>query len=118
MNSATVGFTAAVCSRCTAAGPVLDELRAAVRRAPHGMLVSTGCLLDQLSCVGRADGTMVLVQPCASDRTPTGPAVMFGPIATAEAADELRKWIDRREWARHADTTGKLRIAVVNGKPV
>ncbi|MHC9296933.1 hypothetical protein ACRCUN_31100 [Mycobacterium sp. LTG2003] len=99
MPSSTVGFAAVVCNRCGSAEFVLDELRTAVRRAPHGMLISSGCLLDQLRCVGRTDGVMVLVQPCAIDRTPTGPAVMFGPIGDAESAVLLRDWLDEGHWA-------------------
>lgn len=108
----TAGFTAVVCSRCTSAESVLDELRAAVRRAPHGMLISSGCLLDQIRCVGRTDGVMVLVQPCAIDRTPTGPAIMFGPIEDAASAAQLRDWLDQGHWA------APLPVAVMNGRSV
>lgn len=128
MAKRAAGFTAVVCNACTTTEPglsVLDALRVAVRRCAHGMLISSGCLLDQVSCAGRTDGVMVLVQPCAADRTPAGPAVLFGPIDNAEAAAHLREWLVRGQWAvpppgrwPATGNMGKLRVAVVHGKPV
>lgn len=97
----TAGFTAAVCSFCGTTDPglsVLDALRAAVRRCPHGVLISAGCLLDDVSCAGRTDGVMVLVQLCSADRTPTSPAWWIGPINSAVEAAKLCDWLEDGVW--------------------
>ncbi|WP_338899604.1 hypothetical protein WBG99_31565 [Streptomyces sp. TG1A-60] len=102
-RQAAEGFTAAVCRAedgCGAAdGRVLEALRAATRRTPSGLLVATGCLGRHLRCphqegnqVPRA-GHRVVVQPCARDRTPLGPALAFGPLTDPEQADALAHWL-------------------------
>ncbi|WP_128510232.1 hypothetical protein [Streptomyces inhibens] len=67
--------------------PVMDQLRAAVRTCPYGIMISTGCLGGLLRCT-RGGGLRAAVQPCAKDRTPSGPVIRLGPIAT-EADAEL-----------------------------
>jgi hypothetical protein len=102
-RQAAEGFTAAICraeAGCGAAdGRVLEALRAATRQAPCGLLVATGCLGRHLHCphhegnqVPRT-GHRVVVQPCARDRTPLGPALAFGPVIDAAQAEALADWL-------------------------
>lgn len=95
-------FTVIVCS-CCAAEPglsVLQELRESIRRCQHGMLVSAPCLLGKLTCAARTDGsgTMVLLQPCSTDRSPVGPPRWVGPITNPADAEAVRAWLERGDW--------------------
>ncbi|MFD5736206.1 hypothetical protein ACFWIY_25830 [Streptomyces sioyaensis] len=99
MNRATPGgpsrpFTLVTCTNCPSAGgePLMDRLREAVRACPHGILVATGCLGGLLRCTPAA-GLHAAVQPCAKDRTPTGPVTRLGPIATEADADVVGAWL-------------------------
>jgi hypothetical protein len=96
----TRAFTLVVCAGCrTDTGfDLLGELRPLIRTCPRGMLVSAGCLLGPLSCAGRGPGAVVVLQPCAGDRTPRGPARWIGPIADHEDAATLRSWIAAGRW--------------------
>lgn len=95
-------FTVIVCTTCRAdsAVSVLDELRPTVKRCPHGVLVSTGCMLGPLACGVRpmGHGATVIVQPCTIDRLPDGPPQWIGPVNDACDAAELRGWLERGEW--------------------
>lgn len=95
-------FTVIVCS-CCAAEPglsVLEELRGSIRRCQHGILVSAPCLLGKLTCAARTDGsgTMVLLQPCSTDRSPVGPPRWVGPITNPADAEAVRAWLERGDW--------------------
>jgi hypothetical protein len=95
-------FTVIVCS-CCAAEPglsVLQELRESIRRCPHSVLVSAPCLLGKLTCAARTDGsgTMVLLQPCSTDRSPVGPPRWVGPITNPADAEAVRAWLERGSW--------------------
>ncbi|MGY5125149.1 hypothetical protein [Streptomyces nigrescens] len=71
---------------------MLDRLREAVRTCPHGILIATGCLGGLLRCAP-AVGLYAAVQPCAKDRTPSGPVIRLGPIATEADADLVGAWL-------------------------
>ncbi|MFF4285720.1 hypothetical protein ACFY0R_10385 [Streptomyces sp. NPDC001633] len=71
---------------------MLDRLREAVRTCPHGILVATGRLGGLLRCT-RAGGPHAAVQPCAKDRTDSGPVMRLGPIATEADADLVGAWL-------------------------
>lgn len=99
-------FTVVACTHCPtgALSGVLDELRSTVRRSGHGVLVTAPCLLGALTCAAHrpGPGVMVVVQPCTIDRAPLGAAHWIGPLVdTADVAD-LRHWLLRGDWDRHA----------------
>ncbi|MCA2244442.1 hypothetical protein [Mycobacterium intracellulare] len=95
-------FTVIVCATCAVDDrlSVIDELRPAIRRCPHSMLISAACMLGPLTCASRPSGggVMALVQPCTNDRVASGPAQWIGPIADSDAAAALRDWLVRGEW--------------------
>jgi hypothetical protein len=99
MNRATPGvpgrpFALVACTNCPShvGEPVRDRLREAVRTCPHAILVATGCLGALLRCT-RGAGLYAAVQPCANDRTPTGPVTRLGPIATEADAELVGAWL-------------------------
>ena len=98
-----VGFTAVVC-RGTACGTehgdtAVRVLGECVRHHPHAMLISMGCLLGRIGCRAlttngqRRAGSLLAVQPCRADRSPVGPAVWIGPLASAEDVAEVCQWL-------------------------
>ena len=94
-------FTLVVCVGCEApeGNPWIDRLRAVVRLFPHGMLVSTTCLLGSTFCATRPGGGVIaMFQPCAADRSPAGPARWIGPIADDADIVELCDWIIKGDW--------------------
>lgn len=95
-------FTLIVCTMCAADDglSVLDELRPAIRRCPHAMLVAAACMLGPLTCASRPTGcgVMAVVQPCTDDRVACGPAHWIGPITDNGAAAALRGWLELGEW--------------------
>lgn len=95
-------FTVIVCAACAVDQElsVIDELRPAIRRCPHSMLVSAACMLGPLTCASRPSGggVMAVVQPCTNDRRASGPAQWIGPIADSEAAAALRDWLELGQW--------------------
>ena len=96
------GFTLVVCVGCTAPpdNSWLTELRAIVRLFPHGMLVSTPCLLGLNFCATRpGGGAIAMLQPCLADRSPSGPARWVGPILDDTDLGELGDWIRRGQWS-------------------
>lgn len=105
-----VGFTAVYCGlpacpQGAGGSDCADDLRAAIRSCPHGLLVRTGCALPIArrlagsteplpSCSGCSGaGTLVVVQPCDENRWPTGPAVVAGPLHEQQDTVELRDWL-------------------------
>jgi hypothetical protein len=92
-------FTAVICQAgpCTRNGRrLLEHLRAATRRCPHGVLIRTGCLLRAPRCQTAPDhdsGTYLLVQPCDQDRQPRGPAISIGPVLTSADAAAVANWL-------------------------
>lgn len=106
MSSAPRGtdrpFTVIVCAACAAGDglSVIDELRAAIRRCPHAMLVSAACMLGPLTCASRPTGcgVMALLQPCTTDRAARGPAHWIGPITDNSQAAALGDWLERGQW--------------------
>jgi hypothetical protein len=96
-------FTVAICTSCAAEPPerLLPMLRASIRSCPHGMLVTTGCLLGRLTCATRPSqqGVLLLLQPCSTQRIPTGPAQWMGPVNDTEDARALCDWFGARQLA-------------------
>jgi hypothetical protein len=95
-------FTVAVCMQCGAEPDlaVLTELRATIRRCPHAVLATTGCLRGPLTCLADPHdrGVMIILQPCAVDRTPTGPTIWIGPICDDTDLHAVRSWLERGSW--------------------
>lgn len=94
-------FTLVVCVGCAGRpeDPWLDELRAVVRLFPHGMLVSTDCLLGSAYCATRPGaGAIAMLQPCAPDRSPAGPPRWIGPIADDGDVADVCDWIVQGNW--------------------
>ncbi len=95
-------FTVAVCMRCDAEPEfdVLPELRATIRRCPHAVLATTGCLRGPLSCQARRHGrgVMLIMQPCSVDRIPDGPTMWIGPICNRTDLRAVRSWIEDGCW--------------------
>ena len=99
------GFTLLVCTGCGTEQDdfppeeVLDTLGGAVRRCPHGVLVSAPCLFGAAVCATRASiGVVAALQPCTTDRTPTGNARVIGPIRDLIDAAQLRAWVQAGRW--------------------
>lgn len=98
-------FTVVVCSGC-GRGPdtppaeaVLCALGDVVRRCPHGILVSVPCLFGPAFCADLPfDGVVAALQPCTTDRAPTGPAYFVGPIRGPEDAARLGSWVREGRW--------------------
>jgi len=96
------GFTLAVCRAPGCTGPdrgrLEQALSEATRTCPHGVMVVTGCLMGPTLChsCGPASsptaGRLAVIQPCHPWRTPSGPAVLAGPIHDGDAAD-LCAWL-------------------------
>jgi hypothetical protein len=109
-------FNAALCQ----AGPcarssreLLQPLRAATRRCPHGVLISTGCLLRAPRCEagpGHESGAYLLVQPCDRNRQPRGIAISVGPVLTRADAAAVAAWLADGLDAESLDP--RLRVAV------
>ncbi|MGH3637752.1 MAG: hypothetical protein ACRDUX_01870 [Mycobacterium sp.] len=83
---------------------VTNALKESIRRCAHGVLVSSACLRGPLACAARppAPGAMVVLQPCALDRQPHGPARWIGPIRDEDDVRIVRDWLERGEWDCHA----------------
>ncbi|HZC89588.1 MAG TPA: hypothetical protein VE400_02765 [Mycobacterium sp.] len=79
---------------------LMNLLGNVIRRCPHGMLVTTECLLGQITCATRParEGAMLLLQPCSIDRTPSAPVQWLGPITDLADARLICAWIGRGEW--------------------
>jgi hypothetical protein len=91
-------FNAVVCRSgpCAGtAGRLVPLLRAATRRCPHGVLISAGCLLHAARCraPGHDSGAYLLVQPCDTDRRPSGTAIGVGPVLTDADAAAAAEWL-------------------------
>jgi hypothetical protein len=69
-----------------------DELRAAIRGTPHGILVRTGCL-HGCSSETTSAGATVLVQPCDAHRRPRGPALVVGPLHESADVTDCCDWL-------------------------
>src|ERR1700704_509032 len=54
-NGTSRPFTVALYTSCTTGAElaVVEELRATIRRCKHGVLVTTACMLDPLTCAAR-----------------------------------------------------------------
>lgn len=94
-------YTAVLCCapRCgegdpgTAWSDTATALRATVAAGRYGVLVSAGCLVGPAACGLRPSAPLVVVQPCDTDRNPTGPALRIGPLRTAADVDALAGWL-------------------------
>ena len=92
-------FNAVLCRSGPCAGaskPLLERLRAATRRCPHGVLISAGCLLRAPRCraaPGHDSGAYLLVQPCDLDRRPLGIAIGIGPVLSDADAAVVAEWL-------------------------
>ncbi|OEV12826.1 hypothetical protein [Streptomyces nanshensis] len=87
-------FTLVVCTDCrdSADEQVVERLRQAVSRCPHGVMVATRCLSALLRC-HRSRGLHAAVQPCGEDREPTGVVKRLGPITTEADAEAVAAWL-------------------------
>ena len=112
-------FSAVVCCSGPCAGAskqLLERLGAATRRCPHGVLISTGCLLHAPRCraaPGHDSGAFLLVQPCDLDRRPVGIAIGVGPVLSDADADAVAEWLadgglDARRLERRLRLTVRL----------
>lgn len=99
-------FTVAVCTPCISAADaqLLQVLRESIRRCPHGVLVSTECLLGQVMCATRPAnrGAILLLQPCSVDRIPTSAAHWIGPINSMTDMYVACDWISAGSWEHQA----------------
>ena len=96
-------FTIALCAPCRSplGTAVLEQLRISVRRSAHGILVSTGCLLGEFTCLVRGNnlgGAVLMLQPCSIDRVARGAARWIGPIANATDLRTVCAWLERGQW--------------------
>ncbi|WKG02927.1 hypothetical protein [Mycolicibacterium sp. HK-90] len=96
-------FTVALCMHCSSSGPgplLTRLLRNVVRRCPHGVLVSTQCLLGEFTCATRRTALrpVLVVQPCSADRIPSAPAIWIGPIVTDADAHDACSWVAAGRW--------------------
>jgi hypothetical protein len=104
-------FTAAVChgSACGRehGESVVAGLRDCIRRHPHGVLVSTGCLLGRLGCqalgggTGRPAGALLIVQPCTVERRPAGLPIWVGPLSSEDEVAAVRHWLQTARLDSH-----------------
>jgi hypothetical protein len=98
-------FTIAVCMHCGAEPElaVLSELRATIRRCPHAVLATTACLRGPPMCQAHphGPGVMVIMQPCAVNRTPHGPTFWIGPIRDDNDLRAVRTWLEDGDWDPH-----------------
>lgn len=97
-------FTVALCTtrRSPLMPAVVEHLGATVRRCDQGMLVTTGCLLGELTCLARSAnraGAVLMLQPCTIDRIARGPARWIGPICDTEDLGIVCAWLAKGEWA-------------------
>ena len=93
-------YTVVVCAACAPdeGSAALDALRATVRRSPHGMLVTTGCMWERHACAEYVPGGVtVVVQPCDVERRPVGPARRLGPVGVKDVRAVCR-WLERGDW--------------------
>jgi hypothetical protein len=92
-------FNAIVCQAGPCAhqgGRLLQWLRAATWRCPHGVLIRTGCVLGAPRCQAgpsHDSGAYLLVQPCDTDRRPRGCAIGIGPVLSAADAAAVAAWL-------------------------
>ena len=92
-------FNAVVCQSGPCAGAaarLMEQLRAATRRCPDGVLIRAGCLLRAPRCQGAPDhdsGAYLMVQPCDPDRRPQGIAIGVGPVLSEADADLVAEWL-------------------------
>lgn len=99
-------FTVAICVNCApinsevAAAPLLQMLRGSIRRCPHGILVTTECMLGRLTCASRLScrGAILLLQPCSRERVPSAPPQWIGPINDISEARTVCDWLERGDW--------------------
>jgi hypothetical protein len=112
-------FTVVVCSqdRTGVGSVVLQQLRAAVRRCPHGVLVVSNCLLGRFGCATPCSGVTAVLQPCWTDRAASGPALWVGPVTSDGDARALHEWVAQGAWRlstlpAHLQLALNLRMAV------
>ncbi len=61
--------------------------------------MSAPCLLGSAFCATRPGvGALVLVQPCAVDRTPSGPGHWIGPVVDGDDVGDVCAWIRQGRW--------------------
>lgn len=98
-------FTVGVCTNCSTEPElsVPSELRATIRRCPHAVLATTACLRGPLTCQAHphGPGVMLVMQPCAVDRTPHGPTLWIGPIRDDTDVRAVRRWLETGRWNPH-----------------
>lgn len=96
-------FTVALCMRCPGEQQsLLQQLGNVVRHCPHGVLVTTQCLLGRFTCAttGSDRGPVIALQPCTVARVPNAAVVWIGPIDTATDAEDACDWIAAGRWDR------------------
>lgn len=97
LSETATGFTLVLCGSggChnDVAAEVRSMLRGYVRSTRHGVLVVSGCNLSPALCRFRAEGPVLVVQPCDTERRPTSPLVRVGPIRTVADVVAVRQWL-------------------------
>ena len=91
---------------------VLEQLKNTVKRCDQGMLVTTGCVLGELACLGRGDnnaGAILILQPCTIDRAARGSAMWIGPICDTTDVRIVCAWLAKGQWATER-LPGRLRL--------
>src|ERR1700730_2426152 len=113
-------FIVAICTNCAAepSERLLQMLRASIRRCPHGMIMTPACLLGHLTCATRPSqqGVLLLLQPCSTQRIPTGPAQWMGPVHDTEDARAARAWLEQGNWERRT-LPAHLRAEAIFARP-
>lgn len=97
-------FTLVLCTSCGSplVTPLLEQLRASVRRTRHGVLVTAECLVGQFTCRNRETscGAVLFMQPCSSDRSPCGPA-RWVEVNSLTDVPTICAWLERGNWERN-----------------
>lgn len=104
-------FTVALCMQCSAEPQsLLQQLGSVIRQCPHGILVTTHCLLGRFTCAtaGSDRGAVLALQPCSKHRAPTGAVIWIGPVDTDADAQDACDWIAAGRWNRE-NLPGRLR---------
>jgi len=79
---------------------VIESLRGVIRRCPQGALVLSECVFGDHDCDLRWNGAgvMVMLQPCTTDRVPSGRMQAIGPIASRDDVEAVCEWLESGNW--------------------
>lgn len=95
-------FTLVLCTKCQSSlgQAMLEQLRSTVRHTRHGVLVTTGCVLGEFTCLARQQGgdSVLILQPCSIDRAAEGPAIWIGAINSLDDLRIVCTWLRSGRW--------------------